>query len=321
VGENAHLHDRAFLREHRAALRAFEAAASGVSQETLGALEAAIQETERTIERWARKRAEAQRRLDAATRAARACHADPRAGDCSAEDQARADAEDWLATTEENLATSRRCSERLRAAAGRFRQELSAYRRHLELELAAGAAFLGAAALAADTYVGSQIGGSGGATAGSASGMGDGAGWGSVPGGLGGEASTSPEPRVGDTELVEVRLDRIDTGDSQVSGPGSFRKTDYATMRDGVQRLDEVILPAVKGGAGHDYFAAMDAQRGLSHERGYLRVYEAFFGDDSLRLDANPGGGYTVTNGYHRIYVARELGLQTLPARVSRPPR
>jgi hypothetical protein len=78
-----------------------------------------------------------------------------------------------------------------------------------------------------------------------------------------------------------------------------------------------VVLPAVRRGAGGEDFARMDAERGLDYEHGYQRVYEAFFGDDSLRLDARAGGTYGVTNGYHRIKVAAELGLRTLPARIS----
>jgi hypothetical protein len=327
VGESAHLDDRSYLREHRAALHAFQAAAAGVCQETLGALERASADVQRSIDRWARKRAEAQREVEAAARAARACHSDPKAN-CSAEDDALEDAQKWLATTEDNLAGAKRCGERLRAAAARFRNELSAYRHHLELELGGAAAFLGGLTVAADAYAGSSVSGGGGAAAGGAAPSG---GWGGAggatagfgpsagPGGGGGAAGGLP--RIGKTDLVEAPLDRIDTGDSGVSGPESFRKTGYATMREGTQRLDEVVLPAVRGGAGGDHFAAMDAQRGLDYEHGYQRVYDAFFGTDSLRLDARADGTYGVTNGYHRIHVARELGLRTLPARISEPPR
>jgi hypothetical protein len=312
VGESAHLDDRSFLREHRAALHAFQAAASEVCQETLGGLERAIEDVQRSIDRWARKRAEAQREVEAAARAARACHSDPEA-DCRAEDDALEEAQAWLATTEDNLDDAKRCGERLRAAATRFRNELSSYRRHLEQELGAAAAFLGGLSVAADAYAGSTVSGGGG-------GMGGG---GSTAGlAPGAESRSAKEARIGGTDLVEARLDRVDIGDSGVSGPESFHKTDYATMREGTQRLDEVVLPAVQRGADGDHFARMDAERGLDYEHGYQRVYDAFFGTDSLRLDARADGSYAVTNGYHRIHVARELGLRTLPARISgRPPQ
>lgn len=309
MGESAHLDDRSFLREHRGSLHAFGAAASEVSTQSLGELERAEAEVQRSIDRWASKRTEAQRQVDAAERALRACRRDPRA-DCSGQQNAHIEAQDWLARTEENLATAKRCGERLRAAAMRFRQELSTYRRHLELELAAAAAFLGGLAVAADAYAGMSVSGGGATSAGPGSGAA------TMP--ASGEAGAAAEARIGTTDLVEASLERIDTSESGVTGPESFRKTGYATMREGTQRLDEVVLPAVRNGADGEHFAAMDAQRGLGYEHGYQRVYEAFFGDDCLRLDARPDGSFGVTNGYHRIHVARELGLRSLPARISR---
>jgi len=308
VGESAHLDDRSFLREHRSALHSFGAAASGVSAQSLGELERTGVEVQRSIDRWASKRAEAQRQVDAADRAVRACRRDPRAN-CSGQEDALIEAKDWLAKTEENLAAAKRCGERLRVAATRFRQELSAYRRHLELELAAAAAFLGGLVVAADAYAGMSVSGGGASAA-------PGSGPAAMP--TSGEAGAPAETRIGATDLVEAPLDRIDTSESGVTGPESFGKAGYATMREGTQRLDEVVLPAVRNGAGGEHFAAMDAQRGLDYEHGYQRVYEAFFGDDCLRLDAHPDGSYGVTNGYHRIHVARELGLRTLPARIAR---
>jgi hypothetical protein len=308
VGESAHLDDRSFLREHRGALHAFEAAASAVSAQSLGELERMDAEVQRSIDRWASKRAEAQRQVNAADRALRACHRDPRAN-CSGQEKALAEAQDWLARTEENLTTAKRCGERVRAAAERFRQELSAYRRHLELELAAAAAFLGGLAAAADAYAAASVSGGGATDAAPGSWA-----W-AMP--ASGEADAPPETSIGTTDLFAAPLDRIDTSESGVTGRESFRKTGYATMREGTQRLDEVVLPAVRNGAGGEHFAAMDAQRGLDYEHGYQRVYDAFFGDDSLRLDARADGSYGVTNGYHRIYVARELGLRTLPARIA----
>ncbi|HWA54786.1 MAG TPA: hypothetical protein VG816_11480 [Solirubrobacterales bacterium] len=309
MGESAHLDDRSHLRAHRAALHAFQVAATGACQESLGALERATVDVQRSIDRWAAKRAEAQRELTAAERAVRACRRIPKA-DCSGEVRACQEAQAWLAETEDNLATAKRCGEQLRAAADRFRRELSAYRRHLGHELVAAASFLGGLSVAADAYAGLSVGGGGGG-GGAASAVGLGSAAGPGPGSVGGSL-----PTIGRTDLSEAPLDQIDTSDSGVSGPESFQKTSYATMREGTQRLDEVVLPAVKRGADGDYFARLDAERGLDYEHGYQRVYDAFFGSDSLRLDARADGRYGVTNGYHRIHVARKLGLRTLPARI-----
>ncbi len=303
---SAHLQDRASLREHRAALHAFQGTAADVSARSLGALERAGVEVQRAVERWAAKRAEAQRELAAARRALSACEADPRPHSCAAEAAARAAAEKRLASAEDNLAAARRCQGRLRAATVKFRREAAVYRGRLDRELAAAAAFLGGLAAAADAYAGSSLGGGGSAAAFAAAAH------------SGGNPAAPAPPTVGSTDLAEVPLDRIDLGDSGVSGPESFRKTTYATMREGTQRLDEVVLPAVRDGADGDYFARLDRERGLDYEHGYQRIYDAFFGDESLRLDARADGAYGVTNGYHRIFVALEMGLRTLPARISR---
>lgn len=89
-------------------------------------------------------------------------------------------------------------------------------------------------------------------------------------------------------------------------------------MRKGLHRLDEVVLPAVHNGADAEHFARMDRERGLSYEHGYERVYDAFFRDDAIHLDERADGSFGVTNGYHRMTLARALGFTTLPARVDR---
>ena len=76
------------------------------------------------------------------------------------------------------------------------------------------------------------------------------------------------------------------------------------------------MRPAVRQGADGDDFARLDAERGLAYEHGYRRVYDAFYGNDAIRLE-RVGDTYQVVNGYHRLFVARELGLATVPARVA----
>ena len=266
-------------------------------------MQRSAEEVQRSLARWAAERSKAQQEVTAASRALSACLAE-RDADCGAEENALDDARDRLATAEENLAAARRCQGRLQAATGQFRRELAVFRSHLHGELAAGAAFLGGLATAADAYAGSTFGGS--------SPVGGGSGSGSVP------EPREELPRIGGTDLVEVSLDRVDLRDSGVSGPGSYKKVPYSTMREGIQRLDEVVLPAVRGGADSEHFARMDAELGLDYEHGYQRIYDAFFGSDSLYLNVQGDGSYSVTNGYHRIHLAGEMGLRTLPARIAK---
>ncbi len=301
MADGASLHDRAVLRTHAATLHAFGDAATRVCQGALGNLEKAAAEVQRSLSRWQAKVAEGRRDAAEAQRALTACRAD-READCGQEEDDLEEALARLATAEENLATARRCHSQLQAAGSRLRHDTSVFRRQAEDRVGAGAAFLRGLASAADAYAGSSVGGAGSSGGGGASAGGSG---------------SNDLPRIGETELVEAPLDRLDTSKSGVTGPESFSKTDYARMRQGVQRLDEVVLDAVRNGADGEHFARMDAQRGLDYEGGYQRVYEAFFGGDSLRLDHRSDGTYEVIDGLHRIHVARELGLSSLPARIA----
>ena len=78
------------------------------------------------------------------------------------------------------------------------------------------------------------------------------------------------------------------------------------------------MRPAVEQGAGSDYFAHLDAERGIDYSRGFQRVYDAFYGNDAIRLD-RVGDTYQVVNGYHRLYVAKQIGISIVPARVTAP--
>lgn len=113
-----------------------------------------------------------------------------------------------------------------------------------------------------------------------------------------------------------VHLDQIDLSDSHVTGAGDFKKVSPQTMIEGFQKLQDVVIPAVAKGADADYFARLDASQGLDNANGYLNIYHVFYGDTScIRLD-KVGNKYTVTNGYHRLFIARHLGITSVPAKV-----
>lgn len=142
------------------------------------------------------------------------------------------------------------------------------------------------------------------------------------PESLGAARSVSPGPApkvaepIGATGMVAVPLSAIDSTDSMVTGPESYQKVSYPEMQRGVHVLDEVVLPAVRAGADGDHFSRMDAASGVPYTDGTRRIYDAFFGDSGPVTLNRVGDRYTVTNGNHRIFIARRLGLTTLPARV-----
>jgi CHASE3 domain sensor protein len=118
-----------------------------------------------------------------------------------------------------------------------------------------------------------------------------------------------------DTGIQSVELDKIDLEDSSVNSSDDFHKVSQQDMVEGLQKLQDVVAPAVANGADGDYFTQMDTNQGLSYADGYRKIYDAFFGNSCIRLD-KIGNRFRVNNGYHRIFIAQQLGIRSLPARV-----
>ncbi len=104
--------------------------------------------------------------------------------------------------------------------------------------------------------------------------------------------------------------------DGELNGPANFHKVKLDEMKAGLQRFQQ-MLPVIKSGVGanKDYWRQIDKQRGLNYSNGYLRIYEAFYGQDAIRV-VKIGNNYDVINGRHRIWLAKQMGIKTLPAMV-----
>lgn len=116
--------------------------------------------------------------------------------------------------------------------------------------------------------------------------------------------------------IENVPLSKINFSDNPVKGPQDFHKVSHDEMVRGFQRLETEVRPAVERGATRETFQQYDRANGLSPAQGTERVYSSFYGHDAIQL-IKDGDTYSVgKNGYHRLYVARELGLETVPAQV-----
>lgn len=115
--------------------------------------------------------------------------------------------------------------------------------------------------------------------------------------------------------IQDVDLTLVDLSDSPVADTGDFHKVSAQEMEEGLRKLQDVVAPAVAQGADGDYFSRLDATQGLNYARGYRRIYDAFYGQDCIRLE-KVGDRYQVVNGYHRLFLARQMGIKTLPARI-----
>lgn len=98
-------------------------------------------------------------------------------------------------------------------------------------------------------------------------------------------------------------------------------KESFANMRKGFAILQQEILPALtkmSSDKAHEYFREQDASSPRPDGLFRQNVFSAFFGRQSqefIRLEKRRSDGfYSVTNGYHRIHVAMELGWKAIPA-------
>lgn len=98
------------------------------------------------------------------------------------------------------------------------------------------------------------------------------------------------------------------------SAPLRFEKASRDHVEWGLDRLKTVVEPALRMGKGPEYFASRDKAEGLSGEKSYSGVYNWFYNRDHGIQLTRSSGGYVVSDGYHRLAVARQLGIDSLPA-------
>jgi len=112
-----------------------------------------------------------------------------------------------------------------------------------------------------------------------------------------------------------VSVDQIDVSDSPVKDYDDFIKVSAKEMEEGLKRLKDVVIPAMAQGADGDYFYNLDISLGQDPVHGYKNIYDVFFGTSCITLD-KAGGQLKVINGYHRLFVAQQIGIKSLPVRI-----
>ncbi len=119
--------------------------------------------------------------------------------------------------------------------------------------------------------------------------------------------------------MALIPLGKCEDGD-RVRGPSDFGKG-YSPddLEWGVTALYEKVLPRVtRGGDVAGLLRDSDVGQGRYGLRSLSDTYSGFFGDSAIAVDRTPNGRFDITNGAHRIWVARQMGVTHLPARVSR---
>jgi hypothetical protein len=101
-----------------------------------------------------------------------------------------------------------------------------------------------------------------------------------------------------------------------VSSPADFdHHIAWQDAQSATKQIPE-IQKAVKDGKTGDDFFREDQAANLDYAHGKQRTYDLFYGSDAVKLD-KVGDQYTIVSGRHRIFAAKDAGLETIPARVS----
>jgi hypothetical protein len=295
---------RALMRAHDEAIAAGTTAAErGVlfSDRSLSNAEAAERRQRQAV-------SDAERGLGDAQRALSSCQAADPPCDCSGPAAEVAAATRRLDKARTRLSDIRRAVSQMRAAQDEFRSAVRAAESFFNGHARSGLREASALAGTLDEYTSNADG--------RVDAAGNGSGGGQGVDGAAGEAG-APIDGTG-CELVELGL--IDDSDSPVSGPDSFRESfSYGDALWATEEMEDRMLPAVRAGHGRDYFTERDRAEGRRGDRSYARLYDTWFGDDhAIKLSRNADGLFGVANGYHRLYVARQLDLPAVPARVRR---
>jgi len=89
-------------------------------------------------------------------------------------------------------------------------------------------------------------------------------------------------------------------------------------MQVALNLLESRVLPAVMSGAETEQMERLDAALGFTERTvNCQRTYELFFQSDEIVLSRSPDGTFSVTNGGHRVWLARRMGITHLPARIT----
>jgi hypothetical protein len=136
---------------------------------------------------------------------------------------------------------------------------------------------------------------------------------------LKGVAAIQGEAKAGsdwvDRGIVDVPVADLPVPEG-VSSPADFdHHISWEDSQTALKQLPD-IQKSVKEGKTRDDFFKDDQAAGLDYAHGKERVYDLFYGSDPVKLDKD-GDQYTIVSGRHRIFTAKTLGLDTIPAKLS----
>jgi hypothetical protein len=113
-----------------------------------------------------------------------------------------------------------------------------------------------------------------------------------------------------------VPIDSI-IDDGSITGPADFTKGySIDDLSVAFEMLLDVVLPAIALGKDYDYFQERDAAANRYGTRSLSDTFSGFFRDSAIVLVRQSDGRFSVANGKHRVWLARRLGIISIPARI-----
>jgi hypothetical protein len=124
----------------------------------------------------------------------------------------------------------------------------------------------------------------------------------------------------GASEWVDRGIIDVPVGDlpdlDGVNSPDDFdHHISWEDAAEATKQLPEIQKQVNEGKTG-DNFSAEDQAMGKEYVDGKHRLYDLYYGSDPVRLDKD-GDEYVIVSGRHRIFAAKYLGVETIPANVN----
>ena len=127
-------------------------------------------------------------------------------------------------------------------------------------------------------------------------------------------AATSERSRFSEKGIVPIDVADVPNEEIGPLSADDFHKYSYDEMLEGARRFDREVRPAVEAGSARDYFHQKDREAGSDYQHGLERLYDAYYGSEPIRVTRLKSGRMEVTNGRHRLFVAKQAGIRTVPA-------
>ncbi len=117
-----------------------------------------------------------------------------------------------------------------------------------------------------------------------------------------------------DRGIIDVPVKDLPAPDD-VNSPDDFHH--HISWDDAKTASEQLpgIQADVNAGKTAEDFSREDENNGLDWKSGNRRIYDLYYGNDPVVVDKD-GNDYTIVSGRHRIFIAKELGLETIPAKV-----